>query len=326
VPSSDVTPDDIAGAATRIRPFVTTTPLELTDALGPGMAVKAEHLQQTRSFKIRGALNRLLMLTERQRRGGVVTASTGNHGIAVATAGRRLHVPVSVVVPASTDPAIIERLRRLDAAVDAVDSDDAVDAEHAARERAERQDRPFVSPYNDPAVIAGQGTIAIELRDQLADVGWSRLDVIVVAVGGGGLISGIATWLDHAAPEVEVVGASPANDAAMAASVEAGAIVEPMTRPTFSHSTAGGVEPGAITFPICQRLVDRWVCVTENDIAVAVRAMLFEEHQLVEGAAGVALSAAAKIAGVDPDRRVAAISCGARLTPSELTTILGMTR
>ena len=326
MPSSVVTPDDIAAAATRIRSLITTTPLELTDALGPGIAVKAEHLQRTRSFKIRGALNRLLMLTEGQRHGGVVTASTGNHGIAVATAGRLLSIPVSVVVPASTDPAIIERLRHLDAAVDMVDSNDTVDAEHAARERAEGQDRPFVSPYNDPAVIAGQGTIAIELREQLAAIGWSGADAIVVAVGGGGLISGIATWLDHAAPGVEVIGASPANDAAMVASVAAGAIVEPVTRPTLSHSTAGGIEAGAVTFPICRQLVDRWVRVTEDDIAAAVRAMLLGEHQLVEGAAGVALSAAAQVAGAEPDRRVAAISCGARLTPSELTTILGMTR
>jgi threonine dehydratase len=317
-----VTPDDIAVAHERIRQWITVTPVEVTDAFGPGIAVKAEHLQRTRSFKIRGALNKLLTLTGDQRRGGVVTASTGNHGIAVATAGQILDVPVAVFVAASTDGAIIDRLRRLDARVGTVDSNDPVDAEQAARQQAAQQGHPFVSPYNDPAVIAGQGTIAIEVLDQLVDIGWDGLDAVVVAVGGGGLVSGIGTWLRHAAPQVEVVGASPGNDAAMAASVAAGSIVEAAAQPTLSHSTAGGIEPEAVTFLLCQRLVRRWIRVSEDDIAAAVRTMIDHEHQLVEGAAGVALSGAAQIARDDPGRRVAAISCGARLTPAELSAML----
>jgi threonine dehydratase len=317
-----VTPDDIAAARDRIRRWVWVTPVEVTAAFGCPLAIKAEHLQRTRSFKIRGALNKLLTMTSEQRRGGVVTASTGNHGIAVATAGQILQVPVDVIVAASTDRAIIERLQHLDASVDTVDSNDPLDAEHAARQRAGQQGRPFVSPYNDPAVIAGQGTIAIELLDQLAGAGWDGLDAVVVAVGGGGLISGIATWLQHAAPDVEIVGASPAHDPAMATCVAAGAILETAGQPTLSHSTAGGVEPDAVTFPICQRLVSRWMHVPEDDIAAAVRTMVHQEHQLVEGAAGVALSAAAQVAQDDPNRRVAVISCGALLTPTELDAIL----
>jgi threonine dehydratase len=179
-----------------------------------------------------------------------------------------------------------------------------------------------VSPYNDAAVIAGQGTIAVELLDQLVDIGWDGLDAVVVAVGGGGLISGIATWLHDVAPGVEIVGASPANDPAMASCVAAGAIVETAGRPTLSHSTAGGIEPDAVTFPICKRLVNRWIRISEDDMAAAVRTMVDHEHQLVEGAAGVALSGAAQVARDDPDRRIAAISCGARLTPTELNAIL----
>jgi threonine dehydratase len=289
---------------------------------GPRIAVKAEHLQRTRSFKIRGALNKLCTLTDGERRGGVISASTGNHGVAVATAGRLLEVPVTVIVSRSTDSTIVDRLRRLGAVVDRVASEDPVDAERTARKRADQLGCPFVSPYNDPDVIAGQGTVAIELIDQLAGVGWDGLDAVVVAVGGGGLISGIATWLDHVAPDVEVVGASPANDAAMAASVAAGAIVEPGAQPTLSHSTAGGIEADAVTFPLCQQLVDRWIRVPEVDIAAAVRTMAFHEHQLVEGAAGVALGAAAQAAKASPDHRVAAISCGARLTPTELSATL----
>jgi threonine dehydratase len=317
-----VRPADIAAADRRIRRWIRTTPVELTTALGPAIAVKAEHFQRTRSFKIRGALNMLLTLPPAQRRGGVLTASTGNHGIAVATAGQLLQVPVAVVVAASTDPSIVTRLRQLGTTVDVVDSDDPVDAERAARQRAQQQGRPFVSPYNDPVVIAGQGTTAIELLTQLADVGWDALDAVVVAVGGGGLIAGIATWLKHAAPQIEIIGASPANDAAMAAAVEAGAIVASPARPTLSHSTAGGIEADAVTFPLCRELVDRWVRVAEDDIAATVRAMAFEEHQLVEGAAGVALHAAARTAEDEPGRRIMAISCGARLTPAELSAVL----
>ncbi|HSK92204.1 MAG TPA: pyridoxal-phosphate dependent enzyme [Euzebyales bacterium] len=315
-----VTPDDVRAARARISGRIRTTPLERSDAFGPTIAVKAEHLQVTRSFKIRGALNKLSTFDDRQRRDGVIAASTGNHGIAVATAGGMLAVPVSVVVARSVDPTIVRRLERLGAAVDVIDSDDALDAEHAARRRAGERGVAFVSPYNDPAVIAGQGTVAIELLSQLEEVGWSGVDSVVVAVGGGGLISGIATWLRHAAPDVEIVGASPANDAAMADAVAAGGSAPAAARPTLSHSTAGGIEDGAVTVPLCRDLVDRWVRVDEHDIAAAVRTMIEGEHQLVEGAAGVALAAAADAARAGG--RVVAISCGARITPAELASVL----
>lgn len=319
----ELTPEAVATVARHLAPHVRRTPVLYSDAFGVPLAVKAEHLQHTASFKFRGALARLLALDEAARGRGVVTASTGNHGIGVATAGRRLDVPVTVCVAEDTDAAICVRLERLGAEVLRVASRDCADAEREARGLAAGDGRTFVSPYNDPVVAAGQGSIAVELLEQLGEIEWSGLDAVVVAVGGGGLISGIATWIAHAAPGARVIGAQPAADAAMAASVAAGRIVDVAARPTLSHSTAGGIEADALTFPVCRGLVSDWLLVEEDAIADAVRRMITEEHQLVEGAAGVALAAAAEFARREPDARVAVISCGARLTPSELEVVLG---
>ena len=317
-----LTPEAVAEIAARLAPHVRRTPLLVTEALGPTLAVKAEHLQHTSSFKFRGALARLLALDDAARERGVVTASTGNHGIGVATAGCRLGVPVMVCVAKDTDTAITARLEHLGAEVLRVESRDCADAEREARRLAAADGRTFVSPYNDPVVAAGQGSIAVELVEQLEEIAWPTLDAVVVAVGGGGLISGIATWVTHALPGVRVIGAQPAADAAMAASVAEGRIVDVPGRPTLSHSTAGGIEADAITFPVCRDLVAEWIRVEEDAIADAVRRMITAEHQLVEGAAGVALAAGADYARREPDARVAVISCGARLTPAELEAVL----
>jgi threonine dehydratase len=319
---STIDPDAIARAAERLAPYVRRTPLMHAEHLGEGVAFKAEHLQRSSSFKFRGALNRLLVLDDADRRRGVITASTGNHGIGVATAGRQLGIPVSVRVARGTDDAIVEHLRGLGAEVATVDSDDPVDGERAARREAEADGRTFVSPYNDPAVVAGQGTIAVELLDQLGELDWDAVDAVTVAVGGGGLIAGIATWLAHAAPSVRVIGAQPAADAAMTASVRAGRVVEVEAGETLSHSTAGGLEEDTVTLAPCRAHVHEWAAVAEADIADAVRTMILSEHQLVEGAAGVALAAARDAARRDPGTRVLAISCGARLTPGELRRVL----
>lgn len=318
----ELTPELVASVAERLAPHVRRTPLLLSDAFGTPMAVKAEHLQHTSSFKFRGALGRLLALDDAARMRGVVTASTGNHGIGVATAGRRLGVPVTVCVAEDTDSAITARLEGLGADVLRVASRDCADAEREARRLGEADGRTFVSPYNDAVVAAGQGSIAVELLTQLDEIGWPSLDVVVVAVGGGGLISGIATWVAHALPSARIIGAQPAADAAMAASIEAGRIIDEPGEPTLSHSTAGGIEADAITFPVCRALVSDWIRVEEDAIADAVRRMLFQEHQLVEGAAGVALAAGAEFLRREPDARVAVISCGARLTPTELEAVL----
>jgi threonine dehydratase len=180
----------------------------------------------------------------------------------------------------------------------------------------------YVSPYNDLDVIAGQGTVGIEIVEQL-DGG--DLDVLVVSVGGGGLISGVAATVKTALPDVHVVGASPANDAAMAASVRAGEIVQIDALPTISDGTAGGIEPGAVTLPLCQELVDEWALVGETQIHAALQLAIDTEHQLVEGAAAAALAAAIEYGRSNPGAVVGVVSCGANISTSSLRVALGCT-
>jgi threonine dehydratase len=310
----------IRDAERLIRPHVRETPVApsvtLSEATGADVWLKCENFQITGSFKVRGATNRLLALSEDARRKGVVAASSGNHGIAVAHAGRALGIPVTVYVPEFVSPAKATAIRRLGAVV-VVFGTDGLDTEIKARRRAESNDQCYVSPYNDLAVVAGQGTIGPELRRQLPDV-----RTVIVAVGGGGLISGIAADLRHHAPDVRVIGAQPARSKVMTESVRAGRVVDVPSLPTLSDGTAGGLEPDSITFGLCRSLVDEWIEVAEEDIAAAMRHAIQAEHMLVEGAAAVAIAALLKIPALSSER-VVIVLCGANIGAAELGQVLG---
>jgi len=169
----------------------------------------------------------------------------------------------------------------------------------------------YISPYNDLDVIAGQGTVGEEIAQQL---GGRAVDAVVVAVGGGGLICGIGAVIKSALPGVRVIGACPAHDAAMAASVRAGKVVQVDALPTVSDGTAGGVEEGSITLPLCTELVDEWVLVTEPEICSALRFMIDTEHQLIEGAAAVAIAAGLKAGRNSGGQAMVIVSCGANIS------------
>jgi threonine dehydratase len=172
-----------------------------------------------------------------------------------------------------------------------------------------------VSPYNDATVIEGQGTLAVEILRQLGRAGAGALDAVFVAVGGGGLIGGIGLHLKSASPGTEVVGCWPENSPAMHECLKAGAIVEVSEKPTWSTSTAGGVEPGAITLAICRQVVDRNVLVTEDEIVAAARRVHREDGQLIEGAAGVAVAGFLKDAARYAGGTVVLLICGANAEP-----------
>jgi threonine dehydratase len=311
---------EVTQAAGRIGPYVRETPLIRSLLLGDGQGgdvfLKLENLQHTGSFKVRGALNKLLTLTSDQRAQGIVTASSGNHGAAVAYGLRLLGMRGLIVVPEHASPAKVELIRRLGAEV-RHHGDDSVVAEEYARAYAERQSLVYISPYNDPQVIAGQGTIGVELARQL-----ERIDVVLVAVGGGGLIAGIAGYLKAAHPSITIVGCLPERSPVMAESVRAGRIVEIESGPTLSDGTAGGIEAGAITFDMCRTLVDDFVLVDEPAIAAAIRTMIEAEHMLIEGAAGVAVAAYHKRRADYRDKNVAIVLCGANISLQTLKTIL----
>lgn len=303
----------VAEADRRIRPHARETPLlespALSEAAGARVYLKLENLQVTGSFKARGALNRMLTLDPTDRARGVVTASTGNHGAATAYAGRIAGVRPTVFIPEGAVASKVARIRRLGADI-VVHGTDSGETETFARAEAARRGLEFLSPYNDWDVMAGQGTIAAELLRQCPG-----LDAVVVAVGGGGLIGGIAGYLASARPGVRVIGCSPEHSAVMAASVAAGKILELPSLPTLSDGTAGGVEEGTITFAPCAELVERYELVTEAEIAEAMRSVFREEGLVIEGAAGVAVAALFRLRAELAGASVAVVLCGGNVDP-----------
>lgn len=317
-------PDDIATAAeqaaARIADIIRETPLRrsaaFSEALGAEIYFKLENHQHTGSFKLRGATNCLMTLAASQRAAGCVAASSGNHGAAVACAMRALGVDGVIFVPEQTSQVKIDAIRGYGGDVRFFGTD-GLDTEQHARAYAERHGMYYVSPYNDAAVIAGQGTCGVEIARQLPDV-----DAAFVAVGGGGLISGVGSVLKRHNPDLQLIGCQPEASAVMAQSVAAGQVLDLPSDRTLSDGTAGGVEPGAITLDLCRQLVDEFVLISEQDIAAAMRRYMNAENDRIEGAAGVAIAALearkADIAG----RKVVVIICGGNVTQAILDTLV----
>jgi threonine dehydratase len=294
--------DAILAAHERIREFVRETPVEYAPELGAWL--KLEHLQKTGSFKFRGACHKVALLTAEQAAAGVVTASNGNHGLGVAAAAEARGIAAEVFVSAHVSPGKARRIEAHGARLHRA-GEDPLTAELAARRAAEETGRVFISPYNDADVMAGQGTIAVELLRQLPEVG-----SVFVAVGGGGLIGGIGAYVKAVRPDVEVVGCWAENSPVLYECMRAGRVIDVAERPTLSESTAGGLEPGTVTLDVCRRVIDRAVFVTEDEIRDSMRLVLRTEHWLVEGAAAVAVAAFQKAEG----RNAAIVLCGRNLS------------
>lgn len=297
-------------AAPRLREHVVRTPLVpspwMSQELGAEVRWKLENVQHTGSFKLRGATHALLEMGERRRQRGVVAASSGNHGLGLAAACQRLGVAAKVFVPTTTPAEKRSAIERFGAAVE-VFGDDCVVTEGRARAYAADHGSAYVSPYNDVDVVAGQGTVMVEVLED-----WPDVDAVYVAVGGGGLISGMAALGKQRRPSIEFVGCSPVASPAMAECVRRGEVVDVPCAATWSDSTAGGVESGAVTFPWCRELVDRFVDVDEEAVALGMRDALARQHLLVEGAVGVAIAACR----ADRERRgarIAIVVCGGNL-------------
>ena len=301
---------EVDAAAARLRGRLAPTPLVpsewLSTRLGREVLLKLENVQPTGSFKVRGAWNRMLALDGDQRTRGVVAASSGNHGLAVAHVANKLGVRAEVCVPETTPPAKRAAIAALGATVQVV-GDDCVVTERHARAVAGRTGAVYLSPYNDLLVAAGQGTVAVELLAQRPD-----LAAVVVAVGGGGLVGGIGGWLHQHAPAVRVLGVSPEASPAMDECVRAGRVVDVPCGPTWSDSTAGGVEEGAVTFELCRDFVHEWLRVDEDAIGSALVDLLRHQHLLVEGAAALAVAGLLRAPAL-PDGPVAVVVCGANL-------------
>ena len=293
---------DVKSARERIRGAVMLTPLvratSLEDQFTAVLHIKLESLQRTGSFKDRGALNRLLDLSAEEKTRGVVTASAGNHAQAVAYHGARLGIPVEVVMPEHTPLIKVANTRRFGAGVrfhGATLSESMVEA----RRIEEEERRVLVHAYDDERVIAGQGTVGLELLEQLPDV-----RTVVVPIGGGGLISGIAVAMKEQRPDVRIVGVEASAAASALASRRAGRIVAIESADTIADGIAVK-RPGDLTFPLIERYVDDIVAVDEVEIARAVHMLLERQKLLAEGAGAVALAALAT--GRIPVRRGEAV-------------------
>lgn len=299
---------DVLAAQERIRATVQRTPLVPAEAvsrsLGLALHLKLESMQPTGSFKLRGAANRLLAMRPEERSRGVVTVSTGNHGRAVAYVGRRLGVPVTVCLSELVPANKVEALRATGAEL-LIGGAGQDEAEERALALMQERGLTLVHPFDDPYVIAGQGTLALELLEQLPEV-----DTVLVPLSGGGLVSGVAVALKARKPALRVVAVSAEATPVMQRSVAAGEPLELPEVPTLADSLGGGIgRRNRYTLRMVSDLVDEFVTVSEQAIARAMLALLLEERLVVEGAAAVGL-AALQSGRVAPGERTVAIVSG----------------
>ena len=311
---------EVIAAERRIRPYIRKTILEYSPYYSKLAAAdvrfKLENVQHTGSFKLRGAMNKMLSLSRAQRTRGVVTASTGNHGAAMAYGLGKLNATGIVFVPQNASTGKVQAIEQLGAEVRYF-GDDTADTEAHARNFAKKHGLAYIPPYNDLQIIGGQGTIALELSKEL-----NKIDAVFVALGGGGLISGIAAYLKSIHPEVEIIGCSPQNSQVMIRSVDAGKILDLPSMPTLSDGTAGGIEPGAVTFDLCRELIDDYETVTEDEIKQSLVKFLETQHMLIEGSAAVAVAAMVKRRDRLAGKNVVVIICGANISVEMLRTVL----
>lgn len=314
-----VSPDEVRAAVPRVASLASRTPLlDAGRVAGRQLHLKCENMQPSGSFKLRGAVNMLQQLTPDQRRAGVITYSSGNHGQAVAYAARALNASAVVVMPTTASKIKVENVRRLGAEIlfagtTSQDRHVRAEAEAAARHLS------IVPPYDHPWIIAGQGTVGLEIVEDLPDVA-----AILVPIGAGGQISGVAAALKRDQPDIRLIGVEPAGANAMQQSIKAG---HPVTIAT-SASIADGllpVRPGDLTFAHVHALVDAIVTVEESDIVDALRWCYFEARIVVEPSGAVALAALLSGAA-DPflteEGPVVAVVSGGNIAPATLASLL----
>lgn len=277
-----VTLGDIIRAGHRLAPHLPPTLLEAVPELDENVRLKLENANKTHSFKIRGALNAILSLDDEERARGIIAASSGNHAGAVAYAAHLTGASAQILMPKSTPQKKVDNVKRYGA--DAVLFGDNYDEAEAEALRRVREGGTWISPYNDPRVIAGAGTIGVELLQQLPD-----LRRVLVPVSGGGLIAGIATAVKELNPEIEVIGVNARSAPAMYNAFHEYDL--PQVWDTLADALSGEIEKGSITLPICTRYLDDMLLVSEEQIAAAMRFMLETQGWVVEGGGAVAVAA-----------------------------------
>ncbi len=281
---------DIECARERISPWVKKTPLVKSAALsrltGASVYLKLETVHATGAFKLRGAANRILELTEKQRERGVVAVSTGNHGRAVAYIAGRLNIPATICMSALVPENKLKAVRETGAEVRIAGSSQD-EAQQEAERLVKEKGMALIHPFDDPAIIAGQGTIGAEILEDL-----ERVDAVLAGLSGGGLISGIAVALKSKQPDVRVIGLSPERGPAMYESIKAGKPVVVAEEATLADSLGGGIGlDNRYTFELVSKYVDDYVLLSEVQIAAGMHHLYYHERLVAEGAAAVGVAA-----------------------------------
>jgi threonine dehydratase len=280
--------EDVVAAAERIKGRIIETPcpasIPLSEATGMNIFCKLEYLQRTGSFKERGARNALLLLSSEQRKRGVVAASAGNHALGLAHHAQTLGIPATVVMPRFAPLTKVVNCRKLGAMV-VLEGDNIGESRKRADEFVKEKQLTYINGFDDDAIIAGQGTIGLEIAQQVPQV-----DAVIVPIGGGGLVAGMAVALKHLKPKVKIFGVQAARAASFAAAIQAGEAVETEIRPTLADGlSVPKVGPNA--FEIARKAVERSVLVSEHEIAVSVLRLMELEKAVVEGAGATPLAA-----------------------------------
>lgn len=318
--SFPVTPQDISHAQKRIQPHIFRTPLResflLSERVGAHVFLKLENWQITGSFKPRGALNRMMLMSHAERAQGVVAASAGNHALGVAHAARVLSIsPATIFVPGTAPRAKLDKLREFLVEVQAV-GQTYDDAHHAAEAFQRETGATFIHAYDDPRTVAGQGTIGLEILQDLPNV-----DAILVPVGGGGMIAGIAIAVKAGSPQTKIIGVQPAASPALRDSLRDGKCYEEYdAAPTICDGLAGGI--GKICFQVAQKLVDDVVIVEEEETKAAIRALAETQQLIVEGSGAVGVAALLSRKVDLQGKRVAVVLSGGNIDLNLLKTIL----
>ncbi|MEE9428513.1 MAG: pyridoxal-phosphate dependent enzyme [Paracoccaceae bacterium] len=302
----------------RIRGDVYETPLIPSKVVGPqakaNLLFKAENFQLTGSFKFRGASNKMNIMAGG---GPLITASSGNHGIAASRAAAKHGLDLTVVLPETVATAKLDKIKSFGVTIKMHGQEPGAAEIHARQLAEETEGLTYASAYNDPDVIAGQGTIGVELLDQC-----NHIDNIFVAMGGGGLISGIGAVFKSFQPGAKVFGVAAKNTAALAASIAAGKIVETEHLETLADGVAGGVDFDSVTLPLAMAVIDEVVTCTETEITSSLRRLAIEEHQLVEGAAALALAGFEQIASRLEGQTSVVVLCGSNYDNARILPLL----
>ena len=312
----------IRAAYGRINRDIVHTPVEYSPALseqtGARVFLKWEGEQTTGSFKFRGALNKLRSLTPAERERGVVSASTGNHGLAIGHAAALEGVTLKLFLPSTAAELKRKKIEALGVDVETFGADCGRTEVHA-REEAGRTGRVFVSPYNDLDVIRGAGTAGLEIAGDLPEV-----DDVIVPVGGGGLIAGIAAFLRAEKPAVRTIGVEPAASAFMAASVAAGRLVDIDEKVTIADAVAGGIEAGSVTFPLYRDLVVRTLVVGEAAIGESMSLTFTRHGRMVEGAGALPGAGLLSFPEAFRGRTVLLLVSGRNIAPDLFRSVTGL--